>query len=104
MRQNIGLLFLTLGSVILSLCVFPKRLIGTWEQIKWEQRLFLKLIGDRELFDAKHKAEKDTLRMQRDKKYERRRDCFQRIREDLPLVAIVMMLIGFFLCFNYSAF
>jgi len=103
MRQNIGLFFLTLGSVILSLCVFPKRLIGSWEKFKWEQRLFLKLIGERELFDAKHKAEKDALRIQRDKKYERRVKCLARIREDLPLIAIVMMLIDFFLCFNYSA-
>ena len=104
MRQNIGLFFLTLGSVILSLCVFPRRLIGSWKEFYWEQRLFLKLIGEREFFDAKIRAEKDALRMQTDKKYEKHGKCRARIRADLPLIAIVMMLIGFFLCFNYLAF
>jgi hypothetical protein len=84
--------------------VFPRRLIGSWKDYTWEQRLFLKLIGEREFFEAKRNAEEHVLRMQRDKKYARRVECRARIRADLPIIAIVMMLFGFFLCFNYSAF
>jgi hypothetical protein len=84
--------------------VFPRRLIGSWNDYDWEQRLFLKLIGERDLMDTIHKANEGAQRMQTDKKYARRIKRYGRIRADLPLIAIVMMLIGFFLCFNYSAF
>jgi hypothetical protein len=104
MRQNIGLVFLTLGSVLLSICVFPRRLIGSWKDFKWEQRLFLKMLGEREFFDNLRDRDEHALRMQNDKKYARRVKCRARIREDYPIIAIMMMLVGFFLCLNYSAF
>ncbi len=62
------------------------------------------MMGEKEFFDAVLKSHEDAQRMQTDKKYEKRVKCCGRIRADLPLIAIVLMLIGFLLCFNYSAF
>jgi hypothetical protein len=104
MRQNIGLVFLTLGSVLLSICVFPSRLIGSWKDYPWEQRWFLKMLGEKEFFENLRNRDEHASRMEKDEKYARRVKRWARIRADYPIIAIVMMLIGFFLCFNYSAF
>ena len=104
MLQNIGLAFLAVGSVLLSICVFPRRLIGTWKDYPWEQRLFLKMLGEREFFENLQNRDEHALRMEKDEKYARRMNRRARIRADYPIIAIVMMLIGFFLCLNYSAF
>jgi len=103
MRQNIGLLFLTLGSVLLSISVFPRRIVGSWKELPWEQQWFLKLLGEKELFEGQIKSIENALRMQSDKKYNKRVERCGRIKTDLPLIAIVMMVTGFFLCFDYSA-
>lgn len=50
MLQNIGLFFLTLGSVILSLCVFPRRLVGSWKDFAWEQAALSKIDGGKGIF------------------------------------------------------
>lgn len=104
MRQNIGLLFLTLGSVLLSISVFPMRIVGNWKDFYWEQRLFLKLIGEKELFEGKYKSIEHALRMQSDKKYKKRVERYGRIKKDVPLIALILMVIGFFLSLNYRAF
>ncbi len=103
MLQNIGLLILTLGSVLLSLSVFPRRIVGNWKDFYWEQRLFLKLMGEKESFAGQSRSIANVLRMQSDNKYKKRTERCGRIKTDLPLIALILMLIGFFLSFNYSA-
>jgi hypothetical protein len=104
MRQNIGLALLTIGSVLLSISVFPKRLIGAWKDFSWEQRLFLKLLGEKEFFEVIQDRDEHARRMQEDERYARRVRCLARIKADYPIIAIVLMVLGFFLCLNYSAF
>lgn len=104
MLQNIGLAILTLGSVLLSICVFPRRLIGSWKDYSWEQKLFLKMLGEKEFMEEMLERDEHAFRMQNDKKYARRFKCRMRLRQDYPIIAIVMMLLGFFMCLDYSAF
>jgi hypothetical protein len=108
MRQNIGLFFLTAGSIILSFCLFPKRLIASWKQYPWEQRLFLRLMGNRSAFEDRNEDVAYMNRIESDAEFRKlemkRAKRRERIRTDWPIIAFVMMVIGFFLCFNYSAF
>ena len=104
MRQNFGLLFLTAGSVLLSLNVFWGKIIGNWKDLGWEQRLFFKLTGGKTLFENIQKNWENMVKLQSDNKFLRRVKRCNRIVTDLPLIAIILMVVGFFLCLNYKAF
>jgi hypothetical protein len=108
LRQNIGLLFLTIGSVLLSVGVFRSHLTKfinfyEWKNVPWEVRLYFKLRGIKSRDDyfgwivrAQKReycpsGEKGDLALA------------QRIDIDLPIIAIVFMVIGFILCLNYPA-
>jgi hypothetical protein len=101
MRQNFGLFFLTAGSVILSICVFPRRFIASWKDVKWEQRPFLKMVGNSAMFGDRTKNIEYENRMLSDAEFRKREmkhaERRERIITDLPIIALLMMLIGFFL-------
>lgn len=103
MRQNIGLFCLTAGSILLSINVFWGKYVRDWEGLPPEQRLFYKLTGGRKLFDfeAQAKAYELVDRMQKDPEFRKRMDnrvkWRSRIVGDLPILAILLMLAGFFL-------
>jgi hypothetical protein len=104
MRQNLGLLCLTLGSVLLSVNVFWGKYVRSWEELPWEQRWFFKLTGGRLMVDLERSSKmiENVIRIQKDeefaKRVKRRAKLHGRIVGDLPLVAIVLMITGFFLC------
>jgi hypothetical protein len=108
MRQNIGLLCLTAGSILLSINVFWGKYFRSWEELPWEQRFFYKLTGGRKLFDfeVQAKAYETVARMQKDPEFRKRMDnrakWRSRIVGDLPILAILLMLVGFFLSLNYK--
>jgi hypothetical protein len=104
MRQNIGLLLLTTGSVLLSVRVFWGKTIGSWKDLYWEQRLLFKLTGGKKLFDKIQKDSENMAKMLSDKKLLRSANRRKRIVTDLPLIALVLMLLGVFLCLDYRAF
>lgn len=104
MRQNIGLLFLTAGSVLLSASVFWGKIIRSWKELSWEQRLFFKLAGGKSVFESMQKNSENLEKLLSDNKFVRRLKRRDRIITDLPLIALVLMVVGFFLCLNYKAF
>jgi hypothetical protein len=103
MRQNIGLFCLSAGSILLSVNVFWGKYFRSWEELPWEQRLFYKLTGGRLVLDLERQSKEleKVLRYQNDPKYRERMDrrakWHQRIIGDLPILAILLMLAGFFL-------
>ena len=107
MRQNIGLFCLTAGSILLSVNVFWGKYIGNWDDLPREQRFFYKLTGGKKLFDfeAQAKAYEIVARMEKDKEFRKRMDnrakWRSRIVGDLPILAILLMVIGFFLSLKY---
>jgi hypothetical protein len=103
-RQNIGLFFLTAGSVLLSARVFWGKIVGSWKDLSWEQRFFFKLTGGRSAFESMQKNWENMEKFLLDKKFVRRLNRRERIITDLPLIALVLMMAGFFLCLNYRAF
>ena len=106
-RQNLGLLCLTLGSILLSVNVFWGKLIRSWEELPCEQRFFYKLTGGRLILDLERQSNElvKVVRYQNDEKYRKRMDrrakWHSRIVGDLPILAIVMMIVGFFLSLKY---
>ena len=103
MRQNIGLFCLTAGSILLSVNVFWGKYVRDWEGLPPEQRFFYKLTGGRLILDLERQSKEleKVLRYQNDpeykKKMDRRAKWHQRIVGDLPILAILLMLAGFFL-------
>ncbi len=104
MRQNIGLLLLTLGSILLGVSVFQTFLFTwinfRWKEQPWEVRLYCRMRGirnDKDYF-RKLAAIKTGLPSRQDKL-----SLFRRLFYDLPLVAVGLMIIGFFLSLNYAA-
>ena len=102
MRQNLGLFCLSMGSILLSVNVFWGKYFGSLEGLPWEQRMFYKLTGGKKLFDFEKQAKAYEMvnRMQKDEDYrkrmEKRGELHRRIVGDLPIVAILMMIAGFF--------
>lgn len=104
MIQNIGVIFLTAGSVILGISVFRLFLIKfyqiEWGKFPWEAKLFCKLIGIKSKDDYFKKLlimKKEYVLPDEELKFA------DRIKIDLPIMALVLMVIGMFLCFDYSA-
>jgi hypothetical protein len=104
MKQNIGLLCLTAGSILLSLNVFWGKYVKNWEGLPLEQKLFYKLTGGKKLLDleAQAKAFEIAVRMTKDPEFKKRMDDRAKRRDriigDLPMLAILLMIAGFFLC------
>lgn len=107
MRQNIGLLCLTAGSILLSINVFWGKYVRSWEELPWEQRLFYKLTGGKKMLDLERqsKAIEEVVKRQNDEDHRKRMDKRERLNKrlvgDLPIAAIVLMVAGFFLCLKY---
>jgi hypothetical protein len=107
MRQNIGLACLTLGSILLSVKVFWGTYFRDENDLPMEQRIFYKLTGGKKLLDMEKQNKKyeEVMRCQNDEKFrkkvQRRAKCSQRISGDLPIVALMLVIIGFFLCSNH---
>jgi hypothetical protein len=75
-----------------------------WEDMHWEQRLFYRLMGIKNMSEYMWKSfkEKDELLKGNEKlrqKIERR----ERLIVDMPLIALILILVGFCLCLNYQA-
>ncbi len=108
MRQIIGLSCLTLGSILLSVNVFWGKVIRSWEELPWEQRLFYKLTGGRLILDLERQSDelKKVMRYQSDEKYRKRMDriakLHRRVVGDLPFIGVMLMTVGFFLSLNYK--
>jgi len=102
--KNIGLIFLTLGSILLSINIFKYNLqkyinYTNWKKVPLEVRIFCRLffrIKDRDqyikklFFNRPLPSEHDKL------------DYKQRLTIDIPIVALILMIIGMLFCFNYS--
>ncbi len=102
MRQNIGLLFLTIGSVLLSIRIFLDKVIGNWDDLTIEQRFFYRLIGRKTLWDKSQK--KDNLISKfGDPKYRKKLIRSARLREDIPIIAAILIIAGFFLALDYAS-
>jgi len=103
LRQNFGFLLLTLGSIFLGVSVFRTYLFlwinYRWKERPWEVRLYCRLIGasnDHEYFQ-KLSIQKTGLPSSDEKL-----PLFKRLFYDLPLIAVALMIIGFFLSLNYK--
>ena len=102
MRKDFGLLLLTLGSILLGVSVFRTYLVTwinyRWKERPWEVRLYCRLIRVRNDHDYYHKLDiqKTGLPSSEDKL-----PLSRRLFYDLPLIAVALMIIGFFLSINY---
>ena len=113
MRQNIGLILLTSGSILLGFGVFRIYLtefikfldwknVSYWKNIPWESRLALRLLFRikqdnfmKRVFEAHEKYPlgkglKDLT-------------LAERLYLNIPVYAIILMVIGLVLCFDYTA-
>jgi hypothetical protein len=105
LRQNIGLILLTSGSIILGISVFSVYLRRfyqlEWDKIPWEVRLFCRLIridNKTDYFEKLLVGAKEYILP--DDKIK----LGDRIKTDLPIIALFLMVVGILLCLNYSAF
>lgn len=105
MRQNVGLFFLTAGSLILSLSVFWGKILNfKWQDLHWEQRLFYRLMRIKNLREYMWKSfeERDEL-LKGNEKLRKKINRRERLIVDMPLIALILMVMGFLLCMNYQA-
>ncbi len=102
MRQNFGLLLLTVGSLLLSMRVFLEKSISSWKDLPWEQRIFYHLLG-RKSFWEKFNNQNEAISKISDVGFRKKMGRFYRFIEDLPIFAFAMMVAGFFLSLNYAA-
>jgi hypothetical protein len=106
MRQNVGLVLLTGGSILLALGVFRFYLIEfmkflDWKNVPWESRLVLRLFGvkqDNFIKRIVNAHEKYPLG-----KELKDLTLAERLYLNIPVYAVIFMVIGFFLSLNYSA-
>jgi len=106
MRQNIGLILLTGGSILLAIGVFRVYLIEfirfmDWKNVPWESRIVLRLFGinkDNFLRRIVSASEKYPLGKGLDKL-----TFAERLYLNIPAYAVILMVIGLFLCFDYTA-
>jgi len=108
MRQNIGLILLTAGSLLLAIGVFRIYKIEfikflDWKNVPWESRLVLRLFAkfDKDNFLKRINAlhEKWPLGKPLDNLTLR-----ERLYLNIPAYAVLLMVAGMFLSFNYTAF
>jgi len=85
----------------LSICVFPRRFIASWKDVKWEQRPFLRLVGNSATFGDRNKNIEYEKRMLEDAEFRKceteRAARRERIITDLPIIALALIVTGFFL-------
>jgi hypothetical protein len=99
MLKTLGIVFFTLGSLILSISVLRhslQRYVNfKWSELPWEIRLFCRII-----FGAKNQhnyfmkvfgADTDRLPLPDDF------SCKERLLNDFPIIAVVLIIIGFIL-------
>jgi hypothetical protein len=105
LRQNIGLFLLTSGSIILGVSVFRLYLIKfyqlEWKKFPWEVGLFCRFIGignKDNYFKKLLINKKEYVLPNNELKF------MDRIIIDLPIIALLLMMMGMFLCLDYSAF
>jgi len=107
-RQNIGLILLTTGSLLLAIGVFRIYKIEfikflDWKNVPWESRLVLRLFSkyNKDNFLKRINAlnEKWPLGKPLDNL-----TLGERLYLNLPAYAVLLMVVGMFLSFNYSAF
>lgn len=103
-----GLLFLTLGSVFLGIGVFGthrQKFLNyhEWRNVPWEARLFFWLGGIRNRNDFLNWLVRSQEKDQYPTGENSELPLAKRIDIDLPIIAILLIVIGFFLCLNYSA-
>lgn len=106
MRQNVGLVLLTGGSILLALGVFRFYLIEfmkflDWKNVPWESRLVLRLFGVKQDNFIKRIVKAHE-------KYPLGKELkdltlAERLYLNIPVYAVIFMVIGFFLSLNYSA-
>ena len=105
LKQNIGLILLTSGSIILGISVFRVCLVKfyqiEWMQIPWEVKLFCRFIGISGRDDYFKKlvlGKKEYVLPDEELR------LADRIKVDLPIIALFLMIVGMFFCMDYSAF
>jgi hypothetical protein len=76
--------------------VFWGKIIGNWKDLCWEQRLFFRLTGGKGLFENMQKKSVNISKMLSDNKFMRREKRRYRIATDLPMIALALMIAGFF--------
>jgi hypothetical protein len=108
MRQNIGLLMLTGGSLLLAIGIFRIYQIEfikflDWKNVPWESRLILRLFAkfDEKNFIKRIHELKQTWPLG---KPLNNLTMGERIYLNIPAYAVFLMIVGMLLSFNYSAF
>jgi hypothetical protein len=106
LRQNIGLILLVAGSILLSYGVFRTYLdklinYNEWKNVPLEIRMFLWLFCIKNRGDYLERLEVSRHPLPSGRKKEL--SWSQRIYLDVPIIAFILMIIGFFLSFSYSA-
>ena len=108
MRQNIGLIFLTIGSVLLAVGVFRTYKIEfikflDWKNVPWESRLVLRLFSkfDKENFLKRINELHEKWPLGKELK---NLTLGERLYLNIPAYAVLFMVVGMFLCFDYTAF
>ena len=90
MRQNIGLLFYTVGSIILSVRVFWGKIVSSWEGLPYEQRMFYKLTAGKTFYQSFQKDSEYKARLlsdkESDKRFVKHQEIRNRIITDLPIL------------------
>jgi hypothetical protein len=105
-RQNIGLILLTGGSILLGFGVFRIYLTGfikflDWKDVPWESRLILRLFRVKQENFLKRIVEAHE-------KYPLGKGLkdltlAERLYLNIPVYAIILMAMGLVLCFDYAA-
>jgi hypothetical protein len=106
-RQNIGLILLTGGSILLAISIFRVYRIefikfGEWKNVPWESRFILRLFSkfNKENFlkriyvlHEKWPVGKPLTNL----------TLAERFYLNIPAYAVMFMIVGMFLCFDYTA-
>jgi hypothetical protein len=107
-RQNIGLILLTGGSILLALGVFRVYRIEfikflDWKNVPWESRLVLRLFSkfNKENFLKRINELHQKWPLGKELK---NLTLGERLYLNIPAYAVLLMVVGMFLCFDYNAF
>jgi len=98
MRLNLGLIFTTLGWILLAIPVFRWGFDPDWKRLPWLERWFYKLFGDKGPLEYAQKRDAEIPALLAGKL---RKPWWTERR--LIIAGILMILIGFFVSFDYWA-